>query len=281
MSMSPQAAAANEEWGAAAQLRKDQHAAAAALEKELKEFSGGLPYDQARVIERTQDGLMQGVQGFYMAGLGMILLHEHEGETYPHILGQYFPGITYDSAKRYMKFARAASILPNFKQFCLSSGGYSKGLTMLESCSGEEIDEFEDTGELRGFTQDQVDKMSVRQLKQALRRAKDKAAEAVKKATEKLAVENVELRQKNEALEVAAGSQDLSAAKKVFDSMARHLDKAAKMARKLDITVLAVDWATRLQCLAYLHQIRLVTDHAESSIYAIEDPGPQGEGAES
>jgi hypothetical protein len=212
--------------------------------------------------------------------LGMILLHENEGETYPRILEQYFPGITYDSAKRYRKFARAASILPNFKQFCLSSGGYSKGLTMLESCSGEEMGEFEDTGELRGFTQDQVDKMSVRQLKQALRRAKDKAAEAVKKATEKLAVENVELKEKNAALEVEAGSQDLAAAKKVFDSMARHLDEAGKMARKLDITVLAQDWATRLQCLAYLHQIRLVTDHAESSIYAIEDPGPQaGEGA--
>jgi hypothetical protein len=277
--------APNQEGGMAATLavvatHDEQHDAARLLEKELKEFSGGLPYDQARVIERTQDGLMQGVQGFYMAGLGMILLHKNEPYTYRVILDQYFPGIGIKAAGKYMRFARAASILPNFKQFCLASGGYSKGLTMLESCSGEEMDGFEETGELRGFTQDQVDKMSVRQLKQALRRAKEKAADAVKKATEKLAVENVELREKNAVLEVEAGSQDLQAAKKVFDSMARHLDEAAKAARKLDITVLAVDWATRLQCLAYLHQIRLVTDHAESSIYAIDDPGPQaGEGA--
>ena len=62
-------------------LEKDDErvAALAALEKELKEFSGGLPYDQARVIERTQDGFRMGVHGFYLAGLGLILLERHEG----------------------------------------------------------------------------------------------------------------------------------------------------------------------------------------------------------
>jgi hypothetical protein len=69
----------------------ERHEAAAALEKELKEFSGGLPYDQARVIERTQDGFRMGVHGFYLAGLGMILLYEHEPDTYRVILDQYFP----------------------------------------------------------------------------------------------------------------------------------------------------------------------------------------------
>ena len=250
-----------------------------ALEKELKEFSGGLPYDQARIIERTQDGFRQGVHGFYLAGLGLLLIERNEDvQTFGQVLEQYFPGISRSAAYSYMRFARAASILPNFKQFCLASGGYSKGLTMLESCSGEEMAEFESTGELRGYTQDQVDRMSVRQLKQALRRAKEKAEAAVHKATEKLSQENAALKEKNELLEVEAGSQDLAAAKKVFDGMARRLDEAAKLLRKLDILVLAEDWGARIQALAYLHQIRLVTDHAESSIFAIEDPGPEAGG---
>ena len=171
-----------------------------ALEKELQEFSGGLAYDQARIIERTQDGFRQGVHGFYLAGLGLILIHANNGDTFTHILQQYFPGITYEAAKKYMRFARAASKLPNFRQFCLERGGYSKGLTMLQSCSEEQVEAFDETGEVLGFTQDQIDGMSVLTLKKALRRAREHERLALTKATEKDRQELAELREENKGL---------------------------------------------------------------------------------
>lgn len=280
MSMSPQAAAANTEWTEAAQLHKDQHAAAAALEKELKEFSGGLPYDQARVIERTQDGFRMGVHGFYLAGLGLILLHEHEPHTYAVILDQYFPGISLSGAEKYMRFARAASKLPNFKQFCLERGGYSKGLTMLQSCSEAQIEEFDQTGELFEFTQDQIDNMSVLTLKKALRRAKEKEARAVKKAVGKTTEENTALTAKVDELTTALATPDLEAAKKLIKSADGKIHDALQLLRKVDLDLVSRDWVVRLAVLQMTHLIGSMVGQIESDIFSRETPEPPAKGGE-
>ncbi|MGP8051414.1 MAG: hypothetical protein ACLPYB_12500 [Desulfobaccales bacterium] len=160
----------------------------AQLGKELAEFSGGLAYDQARVIERTQEGLRQGVQGFYQAGLGLILIFQHEGaQTSALILEKFFPGISQRSAQCYMQFARAASTLPNFRAFCLERGGYSKGLTMLQAASEEQVQEFDETGVILGYSHDQIDAMSVLSLKKALRRAREYAEQKAQGAGAKSA----------------------------------------------------------------------------------------------
>jgi hypothetical protein len=165
------------------------------LERELAEFAAGRPYDEARVIERTQAGFTQGVHGFYLAGLGLNLIHRHESvQTFGQILEEHFPGISRAGAYAYMKFARAASALPNFKQFALASGGYSKALTMLEVCSGEEVQEFEASGEVLGYTADNLRLMSARQMRQALLRAREKEKASVRRETAKAAGEIAELR---------------------------------------------------------------------------------------
>lgn len=205
-----------------------------ALEKELKEFSGGLAYDQARIIERTQEGFKQGVHGFYMAGLGLILLEQHEGvQTSAQILDRYFPGISQNSAYRYMQFARAASKLPNFKQFCLERGGYSKGLTMLQSCTEAEIEQFADTGEVRGYSMEEISRMSVRTLQKALFKAKEKAAQAVEKATDKVLAENVRFREENEALKAALMEPDVQAAFKIIREAEKKFMEGAALLRKI------------------------------------------------
>ncbi len=255
-------------------VNQDQ-AAVKALEKELKEFSGGLAYDQARVIERTQDGFTMGVEGFYRAGLGLILIERHEGvQTYALILEQYFPGVSRRAAFNYMQFARAASKLPNFKQFCLERGGYSKGLTMLQACSEAEIQEFEESGELRGFTQEDIANMSVRTMQRALLKAKEKLVAAVKKATEKTEGENAELTEKVAALEAALKPAELAGAVKIFGQITKNLNAAANFARRLDTKLLAADWNTRFRCLAQLHQLEMMVGQIQSSIMDMEEPEP-------
>lgn len=221
---------------------------AQALEKELKEFSGGLAYDQARIIERTQDGFRQGVHGFYLAGLGLILLHEHDGDTFTYVLDQYFPGTTYEAAKKYMRFARAASTLPNFKQFCLERGGYSKGLTMLQSCSQEQIEEFEETGELLGYKPDQIDKMSVVTLKKALRRAREKMDQAVKKAraeSEPLKQEIADLKEEVAGLKAALVSPDQDEAFKIVRAAEKKFIGGATLIGKITPELLERDELVR------------------------------------
>ncbi len=205
-----------------------------ALEKELREFSGGLVYDQARIIENTQDGFRQGVEGFYKAGLGLILMDRHEGATtLSQILERYFPGINRRSAERYMQFARAASKLPNFRHFCLERGGYSKGLTMLQAFTEEEIQDFEVSGELRGYSKDEIDQMSVATMRRALLKAKEAQQKAVDKATEKLNKENADLKEKNEVLEATLMEPDVQAAFKIIRDIEKKLMESAALIRKI------------------------------------------------
>ena len=210
--------------------RAEDQAIIKALEKELEEFSGGFPYDRARIIERTQDGFRMGVEGFYRAGLGLILLYHHEGVQAPgQILEQYFPGISRSAAYSYMRFARMASKLPNFKRFCLERGGITKGLTMLETCTTEKIVEFNETGKLYDFTEDQLDNMSHRTMKKAFRAAREHERVAVRKATEGLTeqlatalAENKDLKSQVTAAKTpadAALALVLSAHDKIFDGI--------------------------------------------------------------
>jgi hypothetical protein len=197
----------------------------------------------------------------------LILLERHEGaQTSAQILEQFFPGISRRSAESYMQFARAASKLPNFKQFCLERGGYSKGLTMLQSCTEAEIQEFEGSGELRGFTQDEIDRMSVVTMKKALRRAKEARGAAVKKAAETLAAENAGLAAENQALRAALKPQDLVAAQKIFGQMGKNLEAVGRLGRRLNMIVLAEDWPSRIKCLALLHQLRSLVDYLDDAI---------------
>jgi hypothetical protein len=280
MIQSPQAAVLPmQEWKDEAQVQKDHHAAHAALEKELKEFSGGLPYDQARVIERTQDGLRQGVYAFYLAGLGLILIEKNEGvQTFGQILGEHFPGISRSGAYAYMQFARCASKLPNFKQFCLERGGYSKGLTMLQSCSEAQIEEFDQTGEVFGFTQDQIDNMSVLTLKKALRRAKEKEAQAVKQAVEKTATENSELKQKVDELTTALATPDLEAAIKLIRAADAKVQDALQLLRKVDWRLVSTDWTVRLAALQVTNLIGTMVGEIEANILSQEMPEPPAKG---
>jgi hypothetical protein len=164
------------------------------LEKALRAFSGGLPYQRERIIEMTQEACKRGLLAYYDMGRGLLLMQQHEDvQTLGHILEQNFPGMSRSAAYNYMLFAKTAAKLPNFKAFCEERGGWSKGLTMLTACTEEELAEFEAGGDLRGYKPDEIEMMSVRQLQKALRKADDDKIKAVETATHKLESEKAAL----------------------------------------------------------------------------------------
>ena len=235
-----------------------------ALEKELKEFSGGLAYDQARIIERTQDDLKEGVTSFYRAGLGLVLLERHEGvQTFAQILDQNFPGISLRSAYNYMAFARNASKLPNFKQFCLERGGWSKGLTMLQACTEAEMENFEVSGELRGYSREEISRMSVRTLQKALLKAGEKTKMLVEKATDKVLAENVKLREENEGLKAALLEPDVQAAFKIIREAEKKFMEGAALLRKITPELLEREETVRNLAFASAGMLGRITTQME------------------
>jgi hypothetical protein len=223
--------------------------AAQRLEKVVKDFMGGLPYDRARVIERGQDGFEEGVRGFFKGGLALLILQLHESNSIGQILTDNFPGISRASAYGYMKVARAMAEYPAFKAFTCERGGYTKGLTLLESCTEEQVAGFDETGEVLGFTQDQIDKMSVLSLKKALRRAREKEAQAVRQAIEKTRLENDELRGQVRDLEaqVAAGETPADAALKRIQGASGKIFDGIRLLGQVEEALLYADKVVRQQ----------------------------------
>jgi hypothetical protein len=81
-----------------------------------------------------------------------------------------------------MAYARAILDHPAFEAFQKERGGYSKALTALSICSEADLQEFDETGIILGYTPDQINKMSVVSLKKALRRAREYADQKEKAA---------------------------------------------------------------------------------------------------
>ncbi len=246
-----------------------------ALEKELKAFNDGLPYNRERIIERTQDACKRGILAFYDVGRGMILVREHEdAQTFAQILEKYFPGISRRTAENYMNFARHAAKLPNFKAFCESAGGWSKGLTMLQFCTEEELQGFEEAGEIRGFSAEEISGMSVRQMQRALLKAKEKAQQQVAEATEKTTRENARLKEENAALKTMTESPSVEQARKLLDAAGRAVEEARKHLTRIDWALVRQD--DRATTAAYVEFDRLdrLATYIENQLAEPENADP-------
>jgi len=165
------------------------------LEKALQEFN--LPDDQSLLIGWTQDRFADGAKSFFLAGLGLLKLHWRAAsglKTFSVIIEQNFPGFTERTAFNYMAYARAVLDHPAFEAFQKERSGYSKALTALCICCEGDLQEADETGELYGYTMQGLAKMSVRTMRKALLRAREKEAASVRRETAKAAGEIAELR---------------------------------------------------------------------------------------
>ena len=147
-------------------------------------------------------------------------------------------------------------------------------MTMLQSCSEAQIEEFDQTGEVFGFTQDQIDNMSVLTLKKALRRAKEKEAAAVMKATDKVLQENVNLREQVDEMAAALATPDLEAAKKLIRAAGTKIYDALELLRKVNWELVSGDWTLRLAVLQKTNHIGNVVQTIEAEILSREMPEP-------
>ncbi|EDO5058343.1 DUF3102 domain-containing protein [Escherichia coli] len=139
----------------------------------MQQFGDGLPYERDRIVHETRFYMAQSAEAMLEAGKRLIILKENE----PH--GEFVeivrvhlgiePRIAQKMAQAALKFL-SPELESKAKTFSLL--GRSK-LYELMLEDDEELAQLADGGTVAGLTLDDVDRMSVRELRQSLREARE------------------------------------------------------------------------------------------------------------
>lgn len=236
-------------------------------------FSDNLPYDRNRVIQETKMCLAFEIMCRFEVGKRLLLLREHEGvPTLAHILEENFSGLSRRNAYRYMLFAKKAADLPKFQAWADGRGNFSKALALMEACEEEDLAALEEGGDILGLKLDEIERMSVKQLQNALRREREKREEEIKCATEATAAENVKLKEENRSLKAALDETGIEACRKFFKIADKHIIEALDALRKVDFTLLAQDEAGRIEMLMTIDKANRVAGWLELELDKADHP---------
>ncbi|EFO1084761.1 TPA: DUF3102 domain-containing protein [Escherichia coli] len=139
----------------------------------MQQFGDGLPYERNRIVHEARFYMDQSAEAMLEAGKRLVILKENEphGE-YVQIVKEQLnlePRIAQKMAQAALKFL-SPELTSKAKTF--SHLGRSK-LYELMLEDDEDLAELADGGTVAGLTLDDVDRMSVRELRQALREARE------------------------------------------------------------------------------------------------------------
>ncbi|PIV87612.1 MAG: DUF3102 domain-containing protein [Hydrogenophilales bacterium CG17_big_fil_post_rev_8_21_14_2_50_63_12] len=164
-----------------AQLAEDFRQAAnlaPALIEIDKRFSDGLPYDQQRIINECRFYMAQSAEAMLEAGKRLILLKEHEAHgEFTYIVTEQL-GLNERVARRMMQAAfKYNSPQLEAKRTTLAVLGKAK-LFELMAEDDEELAALAEGGSVAGLTLDDIDRMSTRELRHALRKERQDAGDS-------------------------------------------------------------------------------------------------------
>ncbi|MBI4714415.1 MAG: DUF3102 domain-containing protein [Nitrospirae bacterium] len=138
--------------------------------KRLAPYLGGLPYDRNRVVQEIRFYLNRSCQDMIEAGKRLIAIKEKEGWGNWIKVVENEIGVSRWTASRFMAIGKKFEMVHGVHHLTVT---FEKGvgkLYALLDVPDEELQEFEKTGELRGMTVDEIDRMSVKDLRDKLRR---------------------------------------------------------------------------------------------------------------
>ncbi|EIJ5166977.1 DUF3102 domain-containing protein [Salmonella enterica] len=139
----------------------------------MQRFGDGLPYERDRIVHETRFYMAQSAEAMLEAGKRLVILKENEPHgDFVSIVEEQL-GLHVRAAQRMMK-ASLKYLSPKLesKTTTLSLLGKAK-LFELVAEDDEELAELADGGTVAGLTLDDVDRMSVRELRQSLREARE------------------------------------------------------------------------------------------------------------
>lgn len=151
----------------------------------MSQFGDGLPYDRTRVVGEAKFYMAQSAEAMLEAGKRLIVLKENEPHGEFEAVLQEQLGLEPRSARRIMAATiKYSSPQLEAKRTTLSVLGKSK-LFELMTEDDEDLAELAEGGTVAGLTLDDVDRMSVRELRRALRDARENAEAKAKVLADK------------------------------------------------------------------------------------------------
>ena len=163
------------------ELNKDQGAVQAQVRHSMAvmaQWANGEKYDEKVMIERGRFAVRQTLEGMFELGRVLIIIKEHTDHgRFTDIIAENF-GLHQREAQRLMNATqRFATPAMQKAQPKLMDLGKSKLLELLTEDDNDLID-LADGGSINGVTLDDVDRMTVRELRAALKKSRDETATA-------------------------------------------------------------------------------------------------------
>ncbi|EDL0765657.1 DUF3102 domain-containing protein [Salmonella enterica subsp. enterica serovar Muenchen] len=142
----------------------------------MEQFGEGLPYERTRVINEARFYMAQSAEAMLEAGKRLVILKENEPYGEFQAIAQNELGLD-DRIARKMAQAAVKFLSPKLgdKRKTFSDLGRSK-LYELMLEDDEDLAELAEGGTVAGLTLDDIDRMSVRELRKALRESKEDLA---------------------------------------------------------------------------------------------------------
>lgn len=136
-------------------------------------YLDGQPYDRQRVVNEARFCLAQSAESMLEAGKRLIVLKEHEGHGEFIQIVESQLGVNYSIAKK-MAGAAAKFLSPKLQgksQKLLTLGKSKLYELMVED--DDDLEALADGGTVAGLELDEVDRMSCRELRKALRKSRE------------------------------------------------------------------------------------------------------------
>lgn len=210
----------------------DRRVAVKKREEEMALYSEGQPYDKTRVIGETKFYLTETAMSIFEAGKRLIWIKEKEGHgEWMRILNEEI-GISEPTAWRMMAVSRKLSNSSRVKDLALKSLKHGVGkLYALLDVPDEDLKLFQESGSLLGKGQDEIDRMSVADLRDLVRGHRDRKKtweEKLQKKDQKI----TDLQNEIYGLQLGLGLDEekefekLTAMKMAFNSLWYRMDTA-------------------------------------------------------
>jgi hypothetical protein len=232
----------------------------------LAPFSDGMPYNRERVIQEAKFCLQVEIAARFEVGRRLLLLKENEDvRTFGQILEDHFSGMRRQRAYEYLIFARKAADLPRFRAWAEGKDNWSKALALLEEASEADLAEFEAEQSLLGLPKDKLDRLSVRELKDYIRKRIKQHENELEKAGGDTVLENKRLKKRLEALEAA--DEDVNKGRNLLEAGDKLLTDGLATLAKADFMLLRKDAAAVAIGRDLIAKVRRIADHLEAEMF--------------
>ncbi|TSA12117.1 MAG: hypothetical protein D4R73_02735 [Deltaproteobacteria bacterium] len=231
----------------------------------LVPFSGGMPYDEGRIIQETRFLLEVEVAAKFEIGKRLILLKENNDVgTFRQRL-EDLGDMDRRTAWEYMIFAEMAAGSPAFLSWAEMKNHWRKAITMIRAARERAVEEFEKEGTFLGLPKDKLDRMSVRELKDFIKKQQKEYARELEKAGGDTLLENQRLKKRLEALEAA--DEDVNKGLKLLEAGDKLLTDGLATLAKADFMLLRKDAAAVAIGRDLIAKVRRIADHLEAEMF--------------